>query len=289
VGTASEKPAILVGMRRPAHAADSRRHTVERLRSAGCVFAEDEARILHETATTHDELASLLERRVAGEPLEQVVGWAEFAGLRIVVEPGVFVPRRRTECLAGLAASGAPARAVVVDLCCGSGAVGVAVATLIGDADLHAADADPAAVRCARRNVRGVGGRVYEGDLDQPLPSGLRGRVDVLVANPPYVPTAELALMPAEARLYEPRPALDGGPDGLDIARRVCELAPGWLAPGGRLLVETSEPQADRLAASARRPGLIPRIHRCEELDATVLVATAPTPPDDGPDGSAGR
>jgi release factor glutamine methyltransferase len=289
VGSASEKPAILVGMRRPARAADSRRHTVERLRSAGCVFAEDEARILHETATTHDELASLLERRVAGEPLEQVVGWAEFAGLRIVVEPGVFVPRRRTECLAGLAASGAPARAVVVDLCCGSGAVGVAVATLIGDADLYAADADPAAVRCARRNVRGVGGRTYEGDLHEPLPSGLRGRVDVLVANPPYVPTAELALMPAEARLYEPRPALDGGPDGLDIARRVCELAPGWLAAGGRLLVETSEPQADRLAASARRPGLIPRIHRCEELDATVLVATAPTPPDDGPEDGAGR
>src|SRR5580704_212176 len=143
-----------------------------RLRAAGCVFAEDEARLMIATARTAAELDAMVARRADGLPLEHVLGWAEFCGLRIAVDPGVFVPRRRTEFLVGQAAAGAEAgqsrtgggpagrsrtgggpagRPVVVDLCCGSGALGVALAAALGGADLHAADVDPAAVACARR------------------------------------------------------------------------------------------------------------------------------------------
>jgi release factor glutamine methyltransferase len=245
---------------------------VARLRAAGCVFAEDEARLLLATARTPAELADMVGRRVAGLPLEHVLGWAEFAGRRVAVEPGVFVPRRRTELLAREAAERARPGAVVVDLCCGSGAVGVAVAAAVPGVELHAADIDPAAVRCARRNVGAVGGQVYEGDLDAPLPPGLAGRVDVLVANAPYVPTDAVGLMPPEARLHEPRVALDGGADGLDIQRRVAAVAPHWLAPGGHLLIETSERQAPHTVAAVTAAGLAARVVHEAELDATVVV-----------------
>jgi release factor glutamine methyltransferase len=245
---------------------------VARLRAAGCVFAEDEARLLLDTAGTPAELAAMVERRVAGLPLEHVLGWAEFAGLRIAVDPGVFVPRRRSELLAMQAAALAGPGAVVVDLCCGSGAVGVAVAAAVPGIELHAADVDPAAVRCARRNVTGVGGQVYEGDLDAPLPATLAGRVDVLVANAPYVPTDAVGLMPPEARLHESRIALDGGADGLDVQRRVAAAAPRWLGPDGHLLIETSERQAPHTAAAITAAGLRARVVHAAELDATVVI-----------------
>lgn len=253
---------------------------VTRLRAAGCVFAEDEARLLVETARTPAELADMVERRVAGLPLEHVLGWAEFAGLRISVDPGVFVPRRRTELLAREAAALARPGVVVVDLCCGSGAVGVAVAVAVPGIELHAADVDPAAVRCARRNVAAVGGQAYEGDLDAPLPPTLHGRVDVLLANAPYVPTDAVGLMPPEARLHEPRVALDGGTDGLDVQRRVATAAPRWLAPGGHLLIETSDRQAAHTAAAIAAAGLTARVVQDAELDATVVIGRRrPAPP----------
>jgi release factor glutamine methyltransferase len=249
----------------------------ERLRTAGCVFAEDEARLLVEAAaTTPEDLADLVERRAAGLPLEHVLGWADFCGRRVAVEPGVFVPRRRTELLVRQAAGLARPGAVVVDLCCGSGAVGAAVAAKVGPIELHASDVDPVAVRCARRNLREAGGHVHEGDLDASLPPALRGRVDVLVANVPYVPTAELALLPAEARLHEPRVALDGGEDGLDVLRRVVALAPRWLAPGGHLLSEVSEAQAQQAAAIMAAGGLVPRTVTDPDLEATVVIGANP-------------
>jgi release factor glutamine methyltransferase len=247
---------------------------VLRLRAAGCVFAEDEARLLLQEVRTAAELDALVERRVAGEPLEHVLGWAEFSGLRIAVAAGVFVPRRRTEFLVEEAIALAGPRAVVVDLCCGSGALGVAVATAVDGAELHAADVDPAAVSCARGNVARVGGQACEGDLYEALPPALRGRVDVLLANVPYVPSDAIALMPPEARLHEARVALDGGADGLDVARRVIEAAPAWLAPGGSLLFETSEDQASDAVETVTAAGLRGRVVADDERGATVVVGT---------------
>ena len=248
---------------------------VSRLRSAGCVFAEDEARLLLDAVRTPAELTSLVDRRVAGEPLEHLLGWVDFCGLRIEVDPGVFVPRRRTEFLAAHAASRGDRGAVVVDLCCGSGALGLAVATALRSVDLHAADVDPAAVACARRNVAAVGGRVHEGDLFEALPDVLRGRVDVLVANVPYVPSDAIAWMPPEARDHEPRIALDGGADGLAVARRLLAGAPAWLAPGGSVLFETSEAQAPAAVDAVTAAGLAPTVVSDEEIGATVVVGTA--------------
>jgi release factor glutamine methyltransferase len=251
---------------------------VTRLRAAGCVFAEDEAQLLISAARTPADLTAMVDRRVAGLPLEHVVGWAEFCGLRMAVDPGVFVPRRRTEFLVQQAAALAAARprAVVVDLCCGSGALGAALAAALGQAELHATDIDPAAAACARRNAAAAGGQVYEGDLYEPLPASLRGRVNVLLANVPYVPTEEVGLLPPEARVHEARVALDGGPDGLDVLRRVTAAAPQWLAPGGSLLAETSERQAPQAVETIARAGLIPQLASSIELNATVVIGTWP-------------
>ncbi|TDV55115.1 putative protein N(5)-glutamine methyltransferase [Actinophytocola oryzae] len=242
---------------------------VSRLRAAGCVFAEDEARLLAEAAATPADLEDMVSRRVAGLPLEQVLGWVEFLGLRIALVPGVFVPRRRTELLASHAASLAARGSVVVDLCCGSGAVGAAVHAAVPGIELSAVDIEPAAVRCARGNIAGT---VYEGDLYDPLPDSLRGRVDVLVANAPYVPSDAVGLMPPEARLHEPLVALDGGADGLDVLRRVIRDASSWLADGGHLLFETGTRQADAAVETVAAAGLVPDVVTDEDLAATVVV-----------------
>ncbi|WP_273653793.1 putative protein N(5)-glutamine methyltransferase [Cellulomonas fimi] len=244
-----------------------------RLRAAGCVFAEDEARLLLDATSDPPVLEAMVARRAAGEPLEQVVGWAEFCGLRVAVAPTVFVPRRRTELLVREAVALAPARdAVVVDLCCGTGAVGLAVVSSLVDGVLVAADVDPTAVAVARRNLDPVGGVALLGDLDAPLPDHLRGSVDVLTANAPYVPSDEVRLMPPEARDHEALVALDGGVDGLDVQRRVASAAPRWLRPGGHLLIETSERQAPATAAAMSSAGLVPRVVEDDDLGATVVI-----------------
>lgn len=243
-----------------------------RLRAAGCVFAEDEARLLLAAADTPSGIAALLDRRVAGSPLEHVLGWVEFCGLRIAVEPGVFVPRRRTEVLVREASSLARPGDLVVDLCCGSGALGVALVHAVAGVELHAADVDAPAVACARRNVEAVGGQVHAGDLFGALPSTLRGRVDVLLANVPYVPSAAVAFLPREAREHEPRTALDGGADGLDVARRVAGGAPEWLSAGGCLLFETSPDQASGAVALVTGAGLRARVVTDDDAGATVVI-----------------
>ncbi|MGH3855839.1 MAG: putative protein N(5)-glutamine methyltransferase [Pseudonocardiaceae bacterium] len=256
---------------------------VSMLRAAGCVFAEDEARLLISAARTPADLAAMVDRRVAGLPLEHVLGWAEFYGLRIAVDPGVFVPRRRTESLVrqvvalaspAVSQAGVRPRLVVVDLCCGSGAVGAALVAALDRVELHAVDIDPAAVRCARRNLVPAGGQVYVGDLYEPLPAALRGRVDVVVANAPYVPTGAIRLLPQEARIHEPWVALDGGADGVDVQRRVAAAAPLWLAPGGYLLVETSKRQSPQTVDTFARNGLRPQVASSDELNATVVIGT---------------
>ncbi|MGW3496516.1 putative protein N(5)-glutamine methyltransferase [Streptomyces sp. NPDC001020] len=247
---------------------------VSTLRAAGCVFAEDEAQLILSTARTPEEATAMADRRAAGLPLEQVLGWAEFHGLRVTVEPGVFVPRRRTEFLVEQALAVGKDATVVVDLCCGSGAVGAALAAALDGPELHAADIHPPAVRCARGNVAAYGGHVHEGDLFAALPDELRGRVDLLAANVPYVPTGEVALLPAEARDHEPLVALDGGADGLDVLRRVTAEAVRWLAPGGALLVEASERQVPLGVEAFTRGGLEVRLAVSAELCANVLIGT---------------
>lgn len=239
------------------------------LRSAGCIYPESEARLLAEVFTG-DDLEHFVAQRVAGTPLEQILGWAEFCGLRIIVEPGVFVPRRRTELLVLEAAASSPR--TILDICCGSGAVGAALASMLDGFELHASDIDPAAVRCARRNVEPVGGHVYVGDLYEPLPKHLRGRIDAIVANAPYVPTDAIGSMPSEARDHEPRVALDGGIDGLDVQRRVAAGAAEWLAPNGRMLIETSLRQAEATARTVESAGFDAEITHCDELDGTVVI-----------------
>jgi release factor glutamine methyltransferase len=288
---------------------------VIRLRAAGCVFAEDEARLLISAARTPGELEAMVGRRVVGLPLEQVLGWAEFCGLRIAVDPGIFVPRRRTEFLVqqaallirgegvgpggttprdppdhgGVVHPPVPARPpwagpgiIIVDLCCGTGAIGAALAAAVGGTEVHAVDIDPAAVRCARRNVPG---HVYQGDLYEPLPGRLRGRVGILAANVPYVPSGQISLLPAEARAHEPLVALDGGTDGLDVLRRVAAGAPAWLAPGGYLLIETSERQAAQAAAAFAGSGLQPRVMSSADRGATIVIGRLPAS-DTGASGS---
>ena len=247
----------------------------KRLRAAGCVFAEDEAEMLAGAAASPGELDAMVARRTGGEPIEQVVGWAAFRGLRIAVAPGVFVPRRRTELVVREAAAVAAPGGVVVDMCCGSAAIGTVLGATVERLEVYAVDVEPAAVRCAAENLAPVGGRAIEGDLYSALPVDLRGRVDVIVANAPYVPTAAIALMPPEARLHEPGRALDGGADGVDVHRRIAAGAPAWVAPGGSLLIETSERQAPLTAAAIEAAGLRPQIVVDEDWPAAAVIGRA--------------
>lgn len=244
---------------------------VAALRAAGCVFAEEEARLLLDEASSPAELMTWTARRMAGEPLEHVVGWAAFGGLRVAVDPGVFVPRRRSELVVAVALR-EPAE-VVVDLCCGSGALGAALAARWPEAEVYAADTDPAAVACARRNLPPE--RVYAGDLYAALPPDLRGRVDLLVANAPYVPTEAIGTMPREAREHEHHVSLDGGGDGLDVQRRIAAEAPAWLRPGGRVVIETGRDQADRTATLLMGAGLTAYVETDDEVDATAVLGRA--------------
>ena len=246
---------------------------VARLRAAGCVFAEDEATLLEAEPVSEQEREAMVVRRVAGEPLELILGWAEFCGLRIRVAPGVFVPRQRSALMVDLAVPAA-SRDVsrrVLDLGCGTGALGAAVAARVPDAEIWASDIDPAAVDCARLNLPPE--RVLLGDLYDPLPHDLG--FDVIVANAPYVPTSEIDTMPPEARDHEHHVALDGGADGLDVQRRVIEQAPKHLAPGGVLVIEAGQQQAPVTASLMREQGLVAEIHHDEELYATAVTGTA--------------
>ena len=246
---------------------------VASLRAAGCVYAEDEADLLLAEASSPGDLAALVARRVSGVPLELVVGWADLCGVRVGIGPGVFVPRRRTALLARVALSLVPAEVshpVVVDLCCGSGAIGAVLVAAMPHVELHAADVDPGAVACARRNLPGHA--VHLGDLYEPLPRQLRGSVHLVVANTPYVPTDELRLLPRDVLDHEPAVALDGGDDGLDVQRRVASGVREWLVPGGHLLVETSAQQAAASVEAMAAAGLVTRLVASPDEDATVVV-----------------
>lgn len=248
---------------------------VNRLQREGCVFAEEEIKLLTSEARSIEELMNMVEKRVSGLPLEYVLGFTNFCGLRIEVERGVFIPRPRTEFLVQQAkVLTRPYDNIVLDLCCGSGAIGAAIATDVKNILLHSVDIDPVAVRCATRNLTKIGGHVYQGDLYDGLPHSLKGQVNIIVANAPYVPTNLVKFLPRESRLYEPKVALDGGKDGLDLQRIVAEKASHWLVSGGHLLIETSEMQSEETFESFVKAGLITKIVRDEEMDGTVVIGT---------------
>lgn len=244
-----------------------------RLRAAGCVFAEDEATLLISSTDSNDELESLVAERVSGVPLEHVLGWALFDGLRVPVDHGVFVPRPRTEHLVARAAQRLTSGALVLDLCCGTGAVGAALLARVPGARLIACDLDPMAVANARRTLATQDARLYTGDLYAAVPPGERGHVDLIVIVAPYVPTGELEFLPHEARDFESSVALDGGVDGLSVLRRAIVDAPAWLAPGGAFVTEVAEAQAPRVAGMLREVGLMPRIHHDADLGVTIVEA----------------
>lgn len=245
---------------------------VGRLRTAGCVYAEEEAALLVEaSAGDLAALDRLVSSRVLGTPLEQILGWVAFGGQRLAVGPGVFVPRVRTEFLVEQALSVISQGAVVVELCCGVAPVAAVVQRSKIVTELYAVDIDPVALGYARRNVLEPG-LVLRGDLYDPLPTELRGRVDVLVANAPYVPSEAVQLMPREARDHEPLIALDGGADGTDVHRRIIAEAPTWLSPTGTLLIETGREQSVITTEEMRRGGLLVKVVVDDHREATVVV-----------------
>jgi release factor glutamine methyltransferase len=207
---------------------------VRQLREAGCVAAEEEAGELLATASGPEQLASMLSRRLDGEPLAWVVGSTEFCGVRVFVHPGVYVPRWQSEPLVRRAAELLATEGRVVDLCTGSGALALALERLTPLAEIVATEIDPVAVACARAN----GVRVYEGDLDDALPREFFGTCDLVLGVVPYVPSAEIAFLPRDFRDYEPLLALDGGPDGAAVLMRAVAAASRLLKDGGTVLLE---------------------------------------------------
>ncbi|MGC9960327.1 MAG: putative protein N(5)-glutamine methyltransferase [Acidimicrobiales bacterium] len=214
------------------------------LRRAGCVAAEEEAVELVEAAAGDPgRLRQLVGRRCQGEPLAWLVGSVRFCGEKVLVHPGVYVPRWQTEPLALEAAKRLPNTGIAVDFCTGSGAIAVVLQCRHSSASIVATENDPLAVACARAN----GVEVYEGDMSANLPAALSGVVDVVTAVVPYVPTDELRLLPRDVTTYEPRGALDGGADGTTFLVCAAAEAVPLLRAGGSLLLELGGDEAAML------------------------------------------
>lgn len=205
-----------------------------------------------------EQLAALVARRVAREPLQLLVGSVGFRYLDLEVRPGVFIPRPETEVLAGEAIERTPPGGVVLEPCTGSGAVACAVAHEARPGTVVASDRSPRAVALARANVAraGLDVRIVQGDLLAPMPQRLRGMVDVLVSNPPYLATGELAGLEPEVRDHDPAEALVAGPTGHEVSDRLLSEGAAWLRPGGWLLLEVGEQRAAEAAARAAATGL---------------------------------
>lgn len=212
-----------------------------------------------------------MSRREAGEPLAWVTGTVRFAELDLCIDRGVFVPRQQTSLVVSAALEVLPENGVAVDLCTGSGAVAAAVGRARPSARVVGTDIDPAACACARGN----GVEVYEGDLDAGLPEALCGRVDVVTAVAPYVPTDRISYLPRDFRDFEPLRALDGGAGGVAVIERVVVAAGRLLRPGGWLVVEVGADQDTLLAPALRAAGFGPAESvRDEEGDLRVLRAS---------------
>ncbi|MHB1445020.1 MAG: N5-glutamine methyltransferase family protein [Acidimicrobiales bacterium] len=245
---------------------------VKTLRRAGCVAAEEEAEALWAAGGgQRHRVAAMVERRTRGEPLAWITGRTTFAGLELVVHPGVYVPRWQSEPMARRGVELLPAAGRALDLCTGCGAVAAVLAAWRPAASILATDADQAAVACARAN--GVDARL--GDLDAAVPADWAATVDVLTAVVPYVPTEEMHLLDRDSRAYEPPAALDGGKGGMRLLTEVVHRAPGWLKPStGVVLVELGGTQAEDLAPVLSDAGLAVRdVGHDAEGDVRYLAA----------------
>jgi release factor glutamine methyltransferase len=217
---------------------------VTALQKAGCIAAREEAIGLLAAARGEQlGLSELVARRCAGEPLAWLLGSTRFCGQRVVVCPGVYVPRPQSEPLVHEALTRLPKRGLAVDLCTGSGAIALVLRRARPEARVLATEIDPLAAACARRN----GVAVYVGDMGAALPEEIRGQVDVVTAVVPYVPSDELPLLARDVVAHEPRRALDGGVDGTDLLRRAVLESVWLLRPGGSLLLELGGHEADLL------------------------------------------
>lgn len=237
------------------------RRSAEWLLSAATGLSRVELYAYFDRPLSPDERAKFrasIERRAAGEPLQYVTGEMPFRHLVLHVEPGVFIPRPETEVLvdAVLEAIREVQEPLVVDLCTGSGAIAVSIAHEHRGARVWASDVSEQAVEAARRNAlyADVTDRVqmFQGDLFAPIPEDLAGRLVAVVSNPPYIPTGDLPDVPNEVLGFEPKTALDGGPDGLDVARRIAAQSLEWLVPGGFLAMELDETRAAVMADEMR-------------------------------------
>jgi release factor glutamine methyltransferase len=240
-----------------------------RLAAGGFVAAEEEAEELLEAAGGDAAaLTGLVERRLSGEPLAWITGWAPFLGRRIAVAPNVYVPRWQTELLAERALERLPDGGVAVDVCTGSGALAVVLASKPG-ARVYATDVSPEAVACARSN----GVDAYVGDLFAPLPAGVVA--DVVTGVVPYVPTSELSLLQRDTFTFETPLSYDGGADGCAILRRALSGAVRVLAPGGALLLELGGDEATLLADDLEYAGYVDvHVLRDEDGDVRGVEAT---------------
>ncbi|WP_298268931.1 peptide chain release factor N(5)-glutamine methyltransferase [Geobacter sp.] len=199
-------------------------------------------------------IRGLVARRAKREPLQYILGSQEFFGLDFEVTPAVLIPRHDTEAVVEEALKRAPAAGSILDIGAGSGCIAVALAKNLPDARVWGVEQSPAALALAQRNVERHGVRVtlFEGSLFEPFGDQ---RFDLIVSNPPYIPTADLETLQPEVREYEPRAALDGGADGLDFYRIIIPAAPEHLNPGGWLLVELGIGQAEAVLGMFGRAG----------------------------------
>ncbi len=244
----------------------------ELLADAGFVAAEDEAdELLARAAGDAALLDALVARRLTGEPLAWITGSVAFCGLEVRVDPGVYVPRWQSEPLALRAVQRLPQGGAAIDVCTGAGAVAKTLMARRPGARVVATDVDERAVACARRN--GVDARL--GDLLAPLPRALEGRVDVVVAVVPYVPTPDLPLLQRDTLTFESPLSYDGGEDGTALLRRVVADSPRFLRRGGALLLELGGEQADALRDDLARLRYVDvGVLRDEDGDVRGIEAT---------------
>jgi release factor glutamine methyltransferase len=268
---------------RPPVDAEVVRRVTSRLEAAGVPNAAVDARLLVEHVVETfgaaagcggSVLDGLVDRRVARVPLQQVIGRTWFRTLELVCAPGVFVPRPETEVVAGVAIDAARAAGDaprVVEACTGSGAIACSLVAEVSGVEVVATELHAVSADLARHNLErtlagiadpggpapGARGEVRLGDLLDPVEPSWRGTLDVLVANPPYLPAADRGSWEPEVADHDPEAALVGGPDGHEVVDRLLELAATWLRPGGTVVVEIDDRRGDDAEAAARSVGLV--------------------------------